>query len=80
MGTVDGPDELVAEDMGADGMGDQGGFVMLTWDLSTDAGVGTYRIYRQVQVTQRLATAADSTDMAIVMLSRRRCLSAVGQG
>ncbi|MEE2725988.1 MAG: FlgD immunoglobulin-like domain containing protein [Candidatus Latescibacterota bacterium] len=69
-GTVDGPDELVAEDyMGADGMGDQGGFVMLTWDLSTDKGVGAYRIYRQVQVTQRLATAADSTDMAIVMLS-----------
>ncbi len=70
LGTVDGPDELVAEDyMGADGMGDQGGFVMLTWDLSTDMGVSAYRIYRQVQVTQRLATAADSTDMAIVMLS-----------
>ena len=70
IGTVDGPDELVAEDyMGADGLGDQGGFVMLTWDLSTDKGVDAYRIYRQVQVSQRLATADDSTDMAIVTLS-----------
>ena len=46
MGKVDGPDELVAEDyMGADGLGDQGGFVMLTWDLSKDKGVDTYRIF-----------------------------------
>ena len=57
---LDGPDQLVAEDyMGADGLGDQGGFVMLTWDLSKDKGVDTYRIFRQVQVTQDLV--ADST-------------------
>lgn len=69
--SVDAPNELVAEDyMGADGLGDQGGFVMLTFDLSTDhATVDAYRVYRQVQVTQRLATAADSTTATIVALA-----------
>jgi hypothetical protein len=69
--TLDAPNTLVAEDyMGADGLGDQGGFVMLTFDLSTDhATVDAYRVYRQVQVTQRLATAADSTTAAVVALA-----------
>ena len=69
--SVDAPNELVAEDyMGADGLGDQGGFVMLTFDLSTDhATADAYRVYRQVQVTQRLATAADSTTATIVALA-----------
>ncbi len=69
--SVDAPNTLVAEDyMGADGLGDQGGFVMLTFDLSTDhATADAYRIYRQVQVTQRLATAADSTTAAVVALA-----------
>jgi hypothetical protein len=63
---LDGPDQLVGEDyMGADGMGDQGGFVMMTWDLSDDHGsVDAYRIYRQIQVTADL----DSTG-AVVMLA-----------
>jgi hypothetical protein len=69
--TLDAPNTLVAEDyMGADGLGDQGGFVMLTWDLSSDhATVDAYRIYRTIQVTQRLATAADSTTAAVVALA-----------
>jgi hypothetical protein len=69
--SVDAPNELVAEDyMGADGLGDQGGFVMLTFDLSTDhATADAYRVYRQVQVTQRLATASDSTEATIVALA-----------
>jgi len=68
---LDGPNTVVAEDyMGADGLGDQGGFVMMTWDLSTDHGtVESYRIYREIQVTQRLATAADSTTAAVVALA-----------
>lgn len=52
---VDAPDTLDAKDyMGADGLGDQGGFVMLTWDLSDDhAGLNGYRIYREVMVSTR---------------------------
>jgi hypothetical protein len=67
---LDGPDELLAADyMGADGAGDQGGFVMLTWDLSSDhATADAYRIYREVQVNSRLATAADSVATALVAL------------
>jgi hypothetical protein len=54
--------------MGADGAGDQGGFVELTWDLSTDhSTVNAYRIYRERQVSVRLATAADSVTTALVM-------------
>jgi hypothetical protein len=63
---LDGPDQLVGEDyMGADGMGDQGGFVMMTWDLSDDHGtVDAYRIYRQIQVTADL-----DENGAVVMLA-----------
>ncbi len=69
--TLDAPNTLEAEDyMGADGLGDQGGFVMLTWDLSADhATVDAYRIYRTIQVNYRLATDADSTTAAIVALA-----------
>ena len=59
---LDAPNTLVAEDyMGADGKGDQGGFVMLTFDLSDDhASVDAYRIYRTVKVTQGLNAAGDA--------------------
>jgi hypothetical protein len=37
--------------MGADGLGDQGGFVMLTWDLSDDhSNLTAYRIFREIVV------------------------------
>ena len=51
----DAPDKLVGEDYkGALGQGDQGGFVMLTWDLSDNHSTldGGYRIWRDVTVTQ----------------------------
>ena len=53
---IDAPDELIAEDYkGADGAGDQGGFIMLTWDLSDDhASLDGYRIFREVQVTRAI--------------------------
>jgi hypothetical protein len=59
---LDAPNTLVAEDyMGADGLGDQGGFVMLTFDLSEDhASVDAYRIYRTMKVTQGLNAAGDA--------------------
>ena len=68
---LDGPNELDAADyMGADGAGDQGGFIMLTWDLSSDhSTVDDYRIFRNIQVNTRLATAADSVTTALVALS-----------
>ena len=46
------PTNLVAEDYkGADGQGDQGGFVMLSWDLSADhASLDGYRIFRALPV------------------------------
>jgi hypothetical protein len=68
---LDGPNELGAADyMGADGAGDQGGFIMLTWDLSSDhSTVDDYRIFRNIQVNTRLATAADSVTTALVALS-----------
>ena len=49
----DAPDQVVAEDYrGASGDGDQGGFVLLTWDLSEDHDyLDKYRIYRQIMVT-----------------------------
>jgi len=52
---VDAPDTLVAKDyLGADGLGDQGGFIMLTWDLSDDhADLSGYRIYREMMVDSR---------------------------
>ena len=68
---LDGPNEVVAGDyMGADGAGDQGGFIMLTWDLSSDHSTASaYRVYREIQVHNRLATAADSVTTAIVALT-----------
>ena len=49
---LDAPDALVAEDYkGADGAGDQGGFVLLTWDLSEHHdGIDGYRIFRELPV------------------------------
>ena len=49
---LDAPDALVAEDYkGADGAGDQGGFVLLTWDLSGHHdGIDGYRIFRELPV------------------------------
>ena len=48
--SLDAPDVLVAEDYkGADGAGDQGGFVLLTWDLSEDHdALDGYRIFREL--------------------------------
>jgi hypothetical protein len=53
---IDAPDTLIAEDyMGADGAGDQGGFVLLTFPLSSDHATLTgYRIYREVSVNYDL--------------------------
>ncbi len=47
---IDRPDTLIAADYrGADGAGDQGGFVKLVFDLSDDHGsIDGYRIWRQV--------------------------------
>lgn len=66
-GPLDAPDDLKAEDfMGADGLGDQGGFVLLTWDLSDDHGSLTaYRIYREMMVNYR---AGGEGEAALVML------------
>ena len=49
---LDAPDNLVAEDYkGADGLGDQGGFVMLSWDLSEHHdSIDGYRIFRALPV------------------------------
>ena len=49
---LDAPDNLVAEDYkGADGLGDQGGFVMLSWDLSEQHdSIDGYRIFRALPV------------------------------
>ena len=46
---LDAPDALRAEDYkGADGAGDQGGFLLLTWDLSDDHDtLDGYRIFRK---------------------------------
>ena len=50
---LDGPDSTVAEDfMGASGNGDQGGFVLLSFDASTDHGsLDEYLIEREITVT-----------------------------
>ena len=50
---LDGPDSTVAEDfMGASGNGDQGGFVLLTFDASSDhASLDEYLIEREITVT-----------------------------
>ena len=49
---LDAPNALVASDYkGADGAGDQGGFVLLTWDLSEHHdGIDGYRIFRELPV------------------------------
>ena len=66
---LDAPNTLVAEDyMGADGAGDQGGFVMLTWDPSDDHGsLDGYRIYREVQVSQGKSTDADGNATIVAL-------------
>ena len=66
---LDAPNTLVAEDyMGADGEGDQGGFVMLTWDPSDDHGsLDGYRIYREVQVSQGKSTDADGNATIVAL-------------
>ena len=58
---LDAPDRLIAQDyMGADGSGDQGGFLLLTWDLSADhATLDGYRIFREVPVTHGLSPAEE---------------------
>ena len=50
---IDDPDTLVGADYkGSDNLGDQGGFVMLTWPASDDhATLSGYRIYREITVT-----------------------------
>ena len=66
---LDAPNSLVAEDyMGADGAGDQGGFIMLTWDPSDDHGsLDKYRIYREVQVSQGAGTDAEGNATVIAL-------------
>ena len=53
---IDAPDTLIAEDYrGALGDGDQGGFVLLTFDPSDNHDIiDGYRIYRQIAVTHVL--------------------------
>ena len=48
--SLDAPDSVIAQDyMGADGAGDQGGFVLLTWDLSADhSTLDGYRVFREM--------------------------------
>jgi hypothetical protein len=54
--------------MGADGAGDQGGFIMLTWDPSDDHGsLDGYRIYREVQVSQGKSTDADGNATIVAL-------------
>jgi len=69
--TIDPPDTLIAADYaGADGSGDQGGFMMLTFDNSSDHETLTaYRVWREVSVSYRTSTAADSTTAALVALA-----------
>lgn len=66
---LDAPNTLVAEDYtGADGAGDQGGFIMLTWDPSDDHGsLDGYRIYREVQVSQGKSTDADGNATIVAL-------------
>ena len=70
-GTVDAPDTLIPEDfMGADGLGDQGGFVLLTWDLSDNhESLTAYRIYREMMVNYR---AGGEGEDALVMLDESK--------
>ena len=67
---LDAPDMLVGEDyMGADGQGDQGGFVLLTWDNSSDhATISGYRIYREILVNYTARADTDTVSGKVVML------------
>ncbi|MFA6111116.1 MAG: SUMF1/EgtB/PvdO family nonheme iron enzyme [Candidatus Latescibacterota bacterium] len=57
---LDAPDTLIAEDyIGADGAGDQGGFILLTFSLSSDHATLTgYQFYREVPVNYDVADGA----------------------
>jgi hypothetical protein len=63
--TTAAPDTLIVQDwLGADGAGDQGGFVMATFPFSAQhAAVAQYRIYREVMVT----TGRDSAGNVVVL-------------
>ena len=69
---IDAPDTLIVEDYeGPFGEGDQGGFLMFTWDLSDDhtpGGSGIYRIYREVNVNYEAPPADDTTGALVVEL------------
>ena len=73
---VDRPDTLIVEDYkGADGAGDQGGFLVLTWDLSDHhTPGGAYRIYREVHVNYAPAGDDDTTGAAVVELESPRAV------
>ncbi len=63
--TVLKPDTLVVENyMGADGMGDQGGFVLATWPNTTQHGrLSAYRIWRFIQVNHGLDDSGALTEL-----------------
>lgn len=71
-GGVDAPDTLIVEDYkGADGAGDQGGFLLLTWDLSDNHSPGSggvYRIYREVSVNYDAPGEGDDSGASVVEL------------
>ena len=67
-GALDAPDKVVAEDY----PNDQGGFVILTWDLSADhESLSGYRIFRDLAVNHEadsegaVVAAADGTTAAV---------------
>jgi hypothetical protein len=61
-GELAAPDTLIVQDwMGADGSGDQGGFVLVSFP-AVDANVSQYRVYREVKVT------TDIVDGSLVVL------------
>ncbi len=64
-GSLDSPNALVAQDyMGADGVGDQGGFIILNFDPSEDhESLTSYRIWREQVVDYDL----DSTGALVVL-------------
>ena len=63
--TVLKPDTFVVENyMGADGMGDQGGFVLATWPNTTQHGqLSAYRIWRFIQVNHGLDDSGALTEL-----------------
>ena len=70
------PDTLIAEDyMGANGTGDQGGFVLLTFPASVDHSTLTgYRIYRTISVNH----GADSTGALVALAEPTTALTPWG--